>query len=1190
MTKAKTDHGLARAILSAPYPLPVIHRTNRDPPTRLLITPAPPPPRPPPLPLSFNPTFPEMDKDWRKRGPAFPEVPYPEGSNEGKRKKKKKKTRVHEKDDGVVPDQQGVQDQDHHGMDDGVVRDQQGDQHQEHHGMDEGVVRDQQVDQDQDPHGMDDGVVQVKQMNHDHDIPDHHEGFEEVVNSEWGAEEVGKVMDVARQISDWIHESRARKGDRDRDRDSAAKPHDILNTVQKMTVPRSLSQHNTTPDPSDAEGSPPVHDHSQRSRSDRLRTPRAGSVEVKRERGELPTPPSTHPERNKEKYRATPVPDPSSPPPRPRHCYTPRRTPRTAHPSSDIRTPIHWGKISRSSHHAALEDVVDSGYESQETEQGTVHRLSFSRDRWAPHQTPMSFAERRAMLAERQQSRASVNEGPKDRGERGRGRSGPPSRSRSQSQSLRSRSGSSTPGPRGRALSTVEEDSDGSATPTQRTMDIASSAKPEPRNQHHKYRASVDPSSRRSYDLGPSHTQQVEATQTQPRPYTSYVQPPPPAPRASSAPPAHSVPSASTRHLDPATVAAAAPLPAPAPAPAPAPGQASNTPQVLYNPSVQLPTGFANPALGFVQIGNSSGPSDFERSQFAPTPAPAPAPAADQTSNTCRLPYNPPTQLPTAFTNPAPGFGPISGSSAVPDFGRPQTLQAPDPAAPPALTPRAWSPEPMSIDPQSGQSATASWPTPPSAQESLMDVDTPTPTRNRFPHPLQPQQPQQPQPPYEANSKGWNFGPLYPPQNQYYPGSSMAAENGNGPSTRPYTQFEGYWVGQPQLQPQLQAQPQFQAAPPQTFGPPFANGANPAMYQYPAGSSMGYGTQIQPQFQAQVFPQAPQYINPNYVQANGAPSSYLYNPSATFVSSAQPPQQTQPSQPAPAPGSWPPQGPQYTPFNPAQPNTNQTPYYQFPPGPYAPFAQHAQFAPVAQTQYAPAPPAPPASAAPFAGPSQAPVNAGPNPPTNPGLESSLPHLPYSYGRRLASRLANGDYSGFGRDMDLQNSGVNRMAMDVLREALDELKRLETDKKTYNELLGVWNEKMEEKERNEKMEEKERNEKVEEKERRPPRKRKRSMSPDSAEEHRTKTRVSSGPVPPDSFPDGTALGSPVDLRPTEPWAEQSTRNGHDQMQGAGDMLGDFEAMLAAAGVTTEEEELEEMKWRREAWLASEAGGM
>jgi hypothetical protein len=168
MSKAKTDYGLARAILSAPYPLPVIHRPNRDPPARPTITPAPPPPRPSPLPLSF--TFPEWDKDWRERGPAFPGVPYPEDCKRRTKKKKKKKT------------SRG------HGTDDGVVQDKQ----------------------DQHHHEMDDGVLRVKPDTLDHNDPDHHGGDEDVL-PEWGGEEGGKVLDVARQISNWSHQSRAEK-------------------------------------------------------------------------------------------------------------------------------------------------------------------------------------------------------------------------------------------------------------------------------------------------------------------------------------------------------------------------------------------------------------------------------------------------------------------------------------------------------------------------------------------------------------------------------------------------------------------------------------------------------------------------------------------------------------------------------------------------------------------------------------------------------------------------------------------------------------------------------------------------------------------------------------------------------------------------------------------------------------------
>jgi hypothetical protein len=102
------------------------------------------------------------------------------------------------------------------------------------------------------------------------------------------------------------------------DRDSASKTHDILNTAQKMTVPRALAQQETPAHPPESEGPPHVPGHAQRSRSDRLRTPRAGSVDVDRERDELPTPPSTHPNKNKEKYRAAPV--PVSPTPATQFC------------------------------------------------------------------------------------------------------------------------------------------------------------------------------------------------------------------------------------------------------------------------------------------------------------------------------------------------------------------------------------------------------------------------------------------------------------------------------------------------------------------------------------------------------------------------------------------------------------------------------------------------------------------------------------------------------------------------------------------------------------------------------------------------------------------------------------------------------------------------------------------------------
>jgi hypothetical protein len=116
----------------------------------------------------------------------------------------------------------------------------------------------------------------------------------------------------------------------------------------------------------------------------------------------------------------------------------------------------------------------------------------------------------------------------------------------------------------------------------------------------------------------------------------------------------------------------------------------------------------------------------------------------------------------------------------------------------------------------------------------------------------------------------------------------------------------------------------------------------------------------------------------------------------------------------------------------------------------------------------------------------------------------------------------------------------------------------------------------------------REEKMEEEERRPPRKRKRSMSPDSAEEDRTKTRMSSGPVHPNLYPGRT------DLRPTEAEfkveAEVDQGRLQDKMRGDSDMLGSFAMMLAAADGMTEGEELEEMEWRRETWLASEAGGM
>jgi hypothetical protein len=171
----------------------VIHRLNRnrDPPTRPLDTGAPPSPRPPPLPLNFNFTFPEWDKDWRKRGPAFPGVPYPDDGKRKRRKKKKSRD---------------------HGMDDGSVRVKPGDQDPDHHEIDKEVVRVQRGEHDQDPHQMDDGVVRLEQENPDHDVSDHHEGGNKVASSRWGGEEGEKVMDVVRQIRDWIHESMSRKG------------------------------------------------------------------------------------------------------------------------------------------------------------------------------------------------------------------------------------------------------------------------------------------------------------------------------------------------------------------------------------------------------------------------------------------------------------------------------------------------------------------------------------------------------------------------------------------------------------------------------------------------------------------------------------------------------------------------------------------------------------------------------------------------------------------------------------------------------------------------------------------------------------------------------------------------------------------------------------------------------------------
>jgi hypothetical protein len=147
------------------------------------------------------------------------------------------------------------------------------------------------------------------------------------------------------------------------------------------------------------------------------------------------------------------------------------------------------------------------------------------------------------------------------------------------------------------------------------------------------------------------------------------------------------------------------------------------------------------------------------------------------------------------------------------------------------------------------------------------------------------------------------------------------------------------------------------------------------------------------------------------------------------------------------------------------------------------------------------------------------------------------------------------------------------ALNQLHAAQEELKQLKADKKMYHQLAE---------------------DEMEEEERRPPRKRKRSMSPDSAEEDRTKTRMASGPVQPELYPGRTALRSPVDLRPTEPRAEtrgdQRRRHGHGEMQGDSDTLGIFDAMLAAADETTEEEEQQELQRRRETWLASEAGRM
>jgi hypothetical protein len=90
MSKAKPDYGLARAILFAPYPLPLVSRLNRYRLSKPVITPAPAAPRPPAVPINNTADgFPaDWDRDWRERPPAFPGIPYDKPA-EGERERDK---------------------------------------------------------------------------------------------------------------------------------------------------------------------------------------------------------------------------------------------------------------------------------------------------------------------------------------------------------------------------------------------------------------------------------------------------------------------------------------------------------------------------------------------------------------------------------------------------------------------------------------------------------------------------------------------------------------------------------------------------------------------------------------------------------------------------------------------------------------------------------------------------------------------------------------------------------------------------------------------------------------------------------------------------------------------------------------------------------------------------------------------
>ena len=102
MPKASADFRAVRAVLSAPYPLPIVITRNAPPGLAPASTPLPQTPAPGPQPAGSYHGFPVFNLQWRDLPPAIPPVPYPseeKPSRKWKVKLKRVKTRDNESSD-----------------------------------------------------------------------------------------------------------------------------------------------------------------------------------------------------------------------------------------------------------------------------------------------------------------------------------------------------------------------------------------------------------------------------------------------------------------------------------------------------------------------------------------------------------------------------------------------------------------------------------------------------------------------------------------------------------------------------------------------------------------------------------------------------------------------------------------------------------------------------------------------------------------------------------------------------------------------------------------------------------------------------------------------------------------------------------------------------------------------------------